>query len=141
MSHATFYCSLKIILKNSEGKILALESDKVGELSGFYDLPGGRIDENEIGFPFIRSIDREVREEAGDIQFIIDPRPIFSITWQLSNYPYPFVYIYYEGQYKSGDIKISDEHQSYKWITLDKQEIEKHFTKWHYKALTEYYKI
>jgi 8-oxo-dGTP pyrophosphatase MutT (NUDIX family) len=141
MSHGIFYCSLKIVLKNNVGQILALESERKGELSGFYDLPGGRIDKKEIGFPFESSIDREVVEEIGDIQFIINSRPIFATTWQLANYPHPFIYIYYEGQYKSGDIKISNEHISYKWVDLNEQELKKHFTKWHYKALSEYYKI
>lgn len=141
MSHGIFYCSLKIVLKNSEGQILGLESDTKGEISGFYDLPGGRIDESEIGDAFGPSIEREIKEEVGNIQFVINPRPIFATTWQLSNYPHPFIYIYYEGQYKSGDIQISDEHVSYKWITLNEKELQKYFTKWHYKALSEYYKI
>ena len=141
MTNAVFYCSLKVVLKNSGGQILALEAQTIGDLSGFYDLPGGRIDEGEISLPFEPLLDREIKEEVGAIQYTIDPRPIFSTTWTLPSYLHPFVYVYYEGQYKSGDIKISDEHMSYKWVNLNKEELQKHFTKWHYKTLSEYYQI
>ena len=61
MAHAQVAVSLKLILKNAEGKVLALEAQGNGPMADYYDLPGGRIDEDEIEVPFTKIFEREIQ--------------------------------------------------------------------------------
>lgn len=135
MNHGLFFVSLKVILKNPQNQILGLQAENKGDLAGYYDLPGGRIDDNEIGLDFPQLIDREIKEEAGDIEYILNPKPIHSLSWNLSSYEHPFTYIYYEAKYVSGEIKISDEHIGYKWINPDTDKLPLYFTSFHLIAI------
>lgn len=137
MSHAQVSVSLKLILKNPEGKILALKAQDNGPMAGFYDIPGGRIDEQEIGIPFPEIFTRELKEELGDFKFTVQPRPVAALTWTWSNGK-QIAYVYYEGELIDGEVQISDEHVSLKWMELNESGIEKHFTTFHKSALTDY---
>lgn len=137
MAHAQVSVSLKLILKNTEGKILALEAQGNGPMADYYDIPGGRIDEEEIGIPFTEIFTRELQEELGDVKFFVEPRPITALTWTWPNGK-QIAYVYYEGLLISGEPKISEEHLSSKWINLNETEINKHFTTFHKSALLQY---
>ena len=137
MAHAQVAVSLKLILKNAEGKVLALEAQGNGPMAGYYDLPGGRIDEDEVEVPFTKIFEREIQEELGDVRFSVVPRPITALTWTWPNGK-QFCYVYYEGTLISGEPKISAEHLSFKWIDLDETEINNHFTTFHKSALLQY---
>ena len=63
MPNDFYQVSLKAILKNVEGSVLVLKADFEGPLSGYYDLPGGRIDESEFDIPLLDILKREIREE------------------------------------------------------------------------------
>lgn len=137
MAHAQVSVSLKLILKDAEGKILALEGQGNGPMAGFYDIPGGRIDEEEIGIPFTEIFTRELQEELGDVKFSVESRPVTASTWRWPNGK-EIVYVYYEGRLESGEIQISDEHQSFEWIQLNDNSLEQYFTSFHKEALKQY---
>ena len=54
---------VKVLLRNSEGKILILKRSekKYGKTAGSWDIPGGRID---IGTSLMQNLEREVQEET-----------------------------------------------------------------------------
>ena len=60
-----YHVSLKAILKNKAGEILILKARQQGTFSGFYDLPGGRIDEDEFSKSLLEILKREISEESG----------------------------------------------------------------------------
>jgi len=70
-----YHISLKLILKNDAGEILALKDKEGGTLAGLYDLPGGRIDTDEFKTPFPEIIQRETQEEIGDVDIKLNPAP------------------------------------------------------------------
>jgi len=110
--HANFYIAFKVLLKKEdEFLFLRLSSEK---FLNILDLPGGRTEEGEEEI-FIREIlEREIKEEIGeDLKYKIG-KLIFQ-HYRRVNKPYVLVSVY-EGEYLSGDIKLSSEHLSYEWI-------------------------
>lgn len=117
-----YQVSLKVLLKNGQGEILALGGHPTGTMAGFYDLPGGRIDTVEFTTPFSEIIAREIREECGEVVVEIRPRPIaigrHLIPARLTkdDKEIHVLYVLFEAELKGGDVKISDEHVSMRWL-------------------------
>ncbi len=126
--------SLKLILKNASNEILALKAVSRGSYAGFYDLPGGRIDEDEFKADFADIISREISEELGDVQFKLQPkiiafgRHIIPSSLTKTGKDVHVLYLFFEAQYLGGEIKTSDEHAGFEWVNLNKIELEKYFT-------------
>jgi 8-oxo-dGTP pyrophosphatase MutT (NUDIX family) len=113
-------------LKNSRGEVLALKAADGGSFEGYYDLPGGRIDTDEFATRLDSILAREVREELGEIKFIASSKPVALGRHQVVGGP-RVIYLFFEGNYIDGDIKISNEHKGHQWFDLAKIELEKYF--------------
>ena len=130
---AFYQISLKIILKNNKNEVLILNGCSKGSYAGFYDLPGGRIDEDESDISFLDIIKREAKEEIGNVKMKINPKPIdlgrhvvpASMTSENKNLH--VLYIFFEAEFISGDIAISKEHEGFKWANLKETKPEKLF--------------
>jgi len=128
-----YQVSLKAILKNEKGEVLVLGGLLGGSLEGFYDLPGGRIDKNEFTVPLPVIMAREIKEEIGDIEFSLNETPV-AVGRHLLKAHISFesedthvLYLFFEAQYISGEIKISAEHNSFKWLNLNAIKPEDYF--------------
>ena len=121
MPQKDFYqISLKVILKNDKNEILILKDLEKSSFAGFYDLPGGRIDENEFSTSFPEIINREIKEECGDIKILLNETPVATGRHLIPKEKEIHVlYLFFEAKLLEGEITISDEHQKYKWIKLD----------------------
>jgi len=125
MSRKDFYqVSLKTILKNAQGEVLVLNGHPRGSFAGFYDLPGGRVDVDEFTTPFTEIIQRELKEEVGDVTVTVNPKPV-----ALGRHIIPalmteekkdlyVLYIFFEARMVGGTITISQEHDGFKWVNL-----------------------
>lgn len=128
-----FNVSLKLIVENEKGEILGLECKKEGNLSGFYDLPGGRINSDELRLPYEEIIAREIEEELGkDIQYkiLLQPTSVGRYVYfsgKLGRENCIFM-IFFKAEYLGGDIIISEEHIGYKWLNLNSENISEYFT-------------
>lgn len=130
MAHRLYEISLKAIIKNPQGEALILLEN--GQTKGFYDFPGGRIEEGEEHLEFSDILSREIFEEVGDIKFTINKKPC-----ALGRHTYlkdgvvtkHLIWIFFEAKYLEGDIKISQEHDDYKWVKLEEIDLEKYFTR------------
>ncbi len=119
--------------------MLALKADPKGSLAGYYDLPGGRIDDDEFYTPLTDIIKREVLEEIGEVKINLNPKPVAvgrhlispsKLFGKVNEKDIHILYLFFEAEYQSGDIEISDEHQSFEWISLTdiKNNAEHYFT-------------
>jgi 8-oxo-dGTP pyrophosphatase MutT (NUDIX family) len=122
-----FKVSLKAIIKNKMDEYLILKASSNRWFKGFWDLPGGRINKDEININFHKLIDREIKEEAGtSVKYKLRLDPV-----SLSKYKFPngacTLYILFEAKYISGKIEISEEHSEYQWQKLNKQNVKKLF--------------
>jgi len=85
-------------------------------------LPGGKLENGEI---LSRGLEREVREETG---ITIETGPIIYAFDGIKDYilenkeekKVSFKGFRFLARYKSGEVKISEEHKGYEWIKIEK---------------------
>ena len=116
-----YQVSLKLILKNKKGKVLVLKTLETGNFAGYHDLPGGRIDTDELSVPFEDILKREVREEVGDIDFRmhLTPVAIARASFIRREKDIRILYLFFEANYIDGNVTISNEHADHLWIDLN----------------------
>ena len=106
----TFEVSLKAAIFRAERLLLVQEAD-----TGFWELPGGRIDVGEEQSSHAEILAREIREELGP-QFRIVTRDE-TVSWvrqRSTDGVYQFL-IARIATYVSGVPALSDEHQALRW--------------------------
>ena len=113
-----FFFSTKALIMNGD-QFLAMY--KKTEDNILWDLPGGRM---EFGETAEETLAREIREEL-DVE--INPIKLID-TWNyLPNKDTQITGVIYYCEIVSGDISISDEHDGYRWISI--QDIGEEFTR------------
>jgi len=117
---------------NKDGKILVLrDRTRLVESQTGLDLPGGRF---RWGNKLSNELKREVKEETGLTIVIGKPFIIWTnVKTKRRGVKSKLVLIGYFCKYKSGEVKLSDEHDYYEWV--DK----KSYKKW--KDGTEYFEV
>ena len=103
------------------------------------DFPGGKIQEGETDFS--KSLKREVREETGLEIEISDPFTVWYQEFenpQHRNYGKKVYLVGFRCRYVSGEIKLSEEHDAYKWVTKDTYK-EVHEDSDYFEALEKYF--
>ena len=102
----------KIIITNSDGKILAMRRSQTDpSLPLSWDVPGGVVEEGEhLG----ESIIREVKEETGIDVTNIRLLDVFDSSSKI--HPY-LVCIGYIAEAVSEDVSLSYEHDQFEWIS------------------------
>ena len=111
MKHACFQITQKLFIRR-DGKFLVLRDRK----SGYGDLPGGRITEEEFFGSWTDSVKREITEELGD-EFVVNvnPEPAFLYPHRVNLDDHPCLIIAYHADYVKGEPVISDEHDYMSW--------------------------
>lgn len=136
MSHGFFQITQKIFLKKN-GLLLVCRDKK----SGHGDLPGGRMDQEEFFMDWMRSLEREVREELGkDFKVSINPKPILIHKHRVNDGNHPCIIIGYEAEWISGEIQISDEHDFFEWVDPKNFKPETLFSEYMLETIEEYLK-
>ncbi|HRY36321.1 MAG TPA: NUDIX domain-containing protein [Candidatus Magasanikbacteria bacterium] len=124
-NYDNYQISLKLILQNKENKFLLLKVEDGGGYHGYYDFPGGRINEEEFTVGLSEILKRETSEEIGTtIKYeLISKTPIAygRHKWfsKRQNKLANCFYLVFEGKLLEGDVKISNEHASYVWMSYE----------------------
>lgn len=113
--------AVKAVIIN-DGKILILrEADTYteGTQTYRYQLPGGRINPGE---PFIEALHREVKEETG-LQIEVG-EPLYVGEWfpVIKGVSYQIVAVFLCCTPKTFDIKLSEEHDAFEWVSLEESQ-------------------
>lgn len=117
-SDYVFYqISIKVLLKKNN-KVLILRDQ-----NDLIDLPGGRVEKKEVKSSFEKVLRREVKEELGPHVIFKLKSPIFYFRTYSKQYKYWVLIIVHEGEYIKGNITLSEEHKSYKWIEKKKVKV------------------
>lgn len=110
--HALKLMGVKVIIINDLDQILMLQrSDKTSRAHG-WDFAGGGVDKGEDP---ARAAVREVQEETGLI--ISTPRLLSAFHGYTDDKEY--VLLGYSAHVQTADVRISWEHESYRWMNLD----------------------
>lgn len=128
-----------IILKNNEVLVLHDPMPPPGNI----DLPGGKIQAGERDF--VKSLQREVFEET-KLRIKVG-KPFFTSYWEFPkgsnhrNQGKKIFLLFYTCEYVSGKVKISSEHDWFKWV--NKNSYKKIYTKRNniFYAFTEYFRM
>lgn len=100
-------------------RFLLIRRDITDEYApGFWEVPGGKLDE---GQDVRHAEEREVLEETGLV--IVPSSPCaFVESYILSRGKYiglPYVVLIGVSKYFAGDVKLSDEHDAWRWVTKE----------------------
>lgn len=145
---AKYSISLKVFLKNEKWEVLALKTDdKTHCFLWRYDFPWWRIDEDEFESDYIDILKREIFEETWikDADIFIKPvsfwrhKTLAKYTWY--NEDEHVFYIFFEWKVKDNEVKLSNEHEWYLWISLEEIELEKYFCSWILEAVKRYLEL
>ena len=101
--------------EENKGKYLLIQrSESSNNFKGLWETPGGKIDQGES---FEEALVREIQEEtgltvvfdgvAGAVDIDIPTKPDLKVA-----------VLYMKAHTDSDDVKISDEHQDYKWLSI-----------------------
>ncbi len=108
----TIVAVCSIIEKGKKILILQRSKDDIYYPS-MWDFPGGQLNENE---DIIDGVKREVKEETNLEINILFPVDVSSRTFTKMY----LVLITFVSSFKSGEVKLSSEHQDFKWVTATK---------------------
>ena len=93
------------------GKILVVRRSRDDFLGGNFELPGGGIEDGET---FAQAVAREVREETGlTVDEVLGMFPGFD--YSTPNKPKVRQYNFLV-RVRAGDVRLSSEHDEYRWI-------------------------
>lgn len=106
----------KVLVQNSEGDFLAVQkSENYDWKAGKWELPGGKIEENETRFEAgKRELEAETGLEAQDLRDTVR----VEVEEFSSEKPVVNCWILHTESF-SGEIKLSDEHQDYRWVSAE----------------------
>ena len=104
----------KAVVFNKEGKLLTLHRTSTAPAGpNKWDFPGGEIDFGEDAFS---GIIREIKEECG--LEVKDLKP-FDVESHINEKGDFWVTIAYMAKAKSDDVKLSFEHDDFKWVSVE----------------------
>lgn len=108
------WVSQKAIIVNAEGKLLTIRRSKTHPLWPLYwDLPGGELD---FGEDSKKGIIREIKEETG---LKVKDISVFDVMSGLNDRNEFWVTICYTARSSKSKIRLSYEHDDFKWIILN----------------------
>ena len=111
--------AMKVVILNDEGEALILReagnSYQEGTNEGKWGLPGGRV---KPGENWLDGLNREVLEETG--LNVTYQEPIYIGEWRpvIKGRETQIIAVFNLCRYKNGKIKLSEEHDSFAWVSL-----------------------
>ena len=105
------------MIVNASGQVLVVResaSHTTNTQAGRYTLPGGRL---EPGESYLDGLKREAREEVG---LQVEPeRPLYVGEWRpvIKGVPHQIIAIFMLCRAKEAEIRLSEEHDGFAWIT------------------------
>ena len=111
MTQKSFALSVRMVLFDQHGHILVLKRSKQSRTNpGKWELPGGKIDQNES---FDSALKREIIEETG-FQVVIHTA---AGTAMQETDEWRIIHLVMIGSIISGGLTISSEHEEYRWAS------------------------
>jgi 8-oxo-dGTP diphosphatase len=117
MKNDALFCIAQKALIEKDGKVLV-----IFDLEGRLDFPGGKIRKGEAKdrdvSSLIKSLQREVREETNLEIEVFNPFAVWynELPRGHKNYPKMIYVVAFKCKYVSGELKLSNEHNKFRWV-------------------------
>lgn len=106
-----------LLLDSNDMFLLLRRGEGHPKLAGFFDLPGGTIEQHE---DFGEGLTREIYEETGLRMQRHELKVLYTMTKLINDKSYPTLLYYGRLQIDAPDVTLSYEHQSYEWAPLER---------------------
>ena len=125
-----YFVAVKLFLIDSAGHLL-ITKDRFGD----YDLPGGRLRENDFAASLEDIAARKIKEELGDSFRYALGRPVVFMRHEREEIladgrreKRRIFALGYEAKYLGGDINLGHNHEKYEWVDLKIFKAENYFS-------------
>lgn len=125
-----YFVAVKMFLLDSEGNFLIIK-DRFGD----WDIPGGRLREQDFSVPLEAVAERKIKEELGeDVKYKLGGPALFmrherdEILPSGEREKRRIFAIGYTAQYEGGEIKLGKNHEKHEWVPVKTFKPEDHFT-------------
>lgn len=136
----SYFVAVKIFLEDSKGNLL-ITKDRFGD----WDIPGGRLRENDFDVPLEKVVERKMIEELGkDVQYVLGKPVLFmrhernEILPSGERQKKRIFAVGYSATYSGGSIAVGSNHEKYEWVSLKNLKPEDYFTGGWLKGVKEY---
>ena len=138
-----YFVAVKVFMRDKNGKLFIFK-DRFGD----WDLPGGRIKQNEFNKPLEKIIARKMREElGGKVVYKLGQPVVFmrherdEVSGRGKDKKVRIFAIGYEAKYQKGEINLGKNHLEYKLVGLKNFKPEKYFKGGWLKGVRDYKKL
>jgi 8-oxo-dGTP diphosphatase len=101
-------------LVRKDGRILSMRRSLSKDASpGIWEALSGRMEPGESPLEAVR---REIEEESG-LVVEVHPRPLAAHGSERAGVP--MLIVYYLADWKSGEVRLSEEHDAFEWLGAD----------------------
>lgn len=125
-----YFVAVKIFLLDKDNNLL-ITKDRFGD----WDIPGGRLKENDFNISLEMVLDRKIKEELGNnILYKIGDPVVFmrherdEILYSGNREKRRIFAVGYEGKYSGGDLNLGKNHEKCEWVPLNNFVPENYFT-------------
>lgn len=135
-----YFVAVKVFLEDGNGNFL-ITKDRFGD----WDIPGGRLRENDFETPLEDVVQRKMREELGEsFEFTLGEPIVFmrhernEILTSGERESRRIFAIGYQATCNGGDIALGTNHEGYEWVSIDSCNPEEYFSGGWLKGVQEY---
>jgi len=126
----TYFVAVKVFLLDSEERFLITK-----DIFGSWDIPGGRLREQDFNIPLEGVAERKIKEELGEAVEYKFGKPVIFMRHEreevLSSEKKEKRRIFavgYTASYKGGTIKLGKNHEKFEWVSVKDFKPEGYFT-------------
>lgn len=135
-----YFVAVKVFLEDDKGNFLITK-----DCFGDWDLPGGRLRENDFEIPLEQIIERKMHEELGDRivyelgETVVHMRHERNEILETGAREKRRIFaIGYSAIYKAGEIALGKNHEEFEWVSIKDFEPDKYFNGGWLKGIQEY---
>ncbi len=138
-----YFVAVKVFLEDGKGNLFIFK-----DAFGDFDLPGGRLREEDFAVPFEKIVERKMKEElGGKVRYTLGAPTVFmrqerdEMLSDGKRGKRRIFAIGYTARYESGDIVLGKNHTESKWVSLSTLKPEDYFTGGWLTGVKEYLRI
>ena len=136
-----YFVAVKIFLKDNSGNFLITKDI----FNQDWDIPGGRLRENDFDTPLVSVVKRKMTEELGENVLYKLGEPIIFMRHERDELmpsgkkeKRRIFAVGYEANYLNGEIKLGKHHEKYEWVPIKTFKAENYFTDGWLKGVKEF---